>query len=171
MALQVPSKVHEVLGDEAVMAFVLWLDERYVTRERAVLRDEYREVLSRLDGLEKDVSLIKEELFRIRTESREDRAQMRAEFKEGQAQMRAEFQEGQAQMRAEFQEGQAQMRAEFREDLGELRRDMNERFDGMDERFDRMHYQMIVQTRWFIGALTVIGTVVSALLAVAQFTP
>jgi len=84
-------------------------------------------VLSRLDGLEKDISLVKEE--------------------------------------------QARMRAEFREDLGELRREMHERFDRVNERFDDMHHQMIVQTRWLIGSLALIGTVVSVLLAIAQFTP
>lgn len=203
MAWEVPRRVREALGDEVVMAFVPWLDERYIAREKAVPRDEYREVLSRLDGVEKDISLIKEELagFRvelgqIRTESREDRAQLRAEFKHGQAQVRAEFKdgqaqlragfkEGQAQMRAEFKEGQAQMRAEVREDLGELRREVHERFDRVNERFDQvygrfdemgarfdqMYHQMAVQTRWLIGALALIGTVVSALLAIAQFTP
>ena len=89
------------------------------------------EVLSRLDGLEKDVSAIKESLF---------------------------------QTRAEFREDQAQTRAEFREDLGELRREMH-------NRFDNMHHQMLVQTRWLIGSLALIGTVVSVLLAIAQFTP
>jgi len=123
---------------------VPWLKEEiYETvKEKAVPRDEYREVLSRLDGLEKDVSAIKESLF----------------------QMRAEFLEDQVQMRAEFRQDQAQMRAEFREDLGELRREMH-------ERFDNMHYQMLVQTRWLIGSLALIGTVVSVLLAIAQFTP
>ncbi|MBC8264891.1 MAG: hypothetical protein H8E47_12295 [Anaerolineales bacterium] len=100
------------------------------------------EVLSRLDGLEKDVSTIKELLFQTRTEFREE----------------------QVRMRAEFREDQAQMRAEFREDLGELRREMH-------DRFDNMHYQMLVQTRWLIGSLALIGTVVSVLLAIAQFTP
>jgi DNA anti-recombination protein RmuC len=138
-----------------------WLSESI--KEKAVPRDEYRELLSRLDGLEKDISLVKEE----------------------QARMRAEFSEDLAQMRGEFREDQAQMRAEFREDLGQLRQEMSERFahveerfdrvnehfDRMHERFDDMHHQMIVQTRWLIGSLALIGTVVSVLLAIAQFTP
>jgi len=64
-----------------------------------------------------------------------------------------------------------QTRAEFREDLGELRREMNERFDHMNERFDQVHHQMVVQTRWLVGSLMLIGTVISVLLAIAQFTP
>jgi hypothetical protein len=50
---------------------------------------------------------------------------------------------------------------------------MNERFDRlygeMNERLDRMYHQMVVQTRWLIGALAVIGTVISLLLAIGQF--
>lgn len=64
-------------------------------KQKAVPRDEYRQVLSRLDLLERDVVLIKE----------------------GQAQMRAEFREDQAQMRAEFRGELGELRGE----LGELR--------------------------------------------------
>jgi Mg2+ and Co2+ transporter CorA len=164
MPVAVPQTVRQGWGEEVVEAFVPWLQEEIyeALKEKAVPRDEYREVLSRLDGLEKDVSTIKEALFQTRVEFRGD----------------------QAQMRAEFREGQAQMRAEFREDLGELRREMHERFDRVNGRFDEMgarfegrlddmHHQMIVQTRWLIGSLALIGTVVSVsvLLAIAQFTP
>ncbi len=147
MALQVPNRVREALGDEAIVEFIPWLQD--LVREYSVPRDEYRQVLSRLDGMEKDISLIKEE----------------------QTKMRAEFQEGQAQLRAEFREGQAQLRGEF----NELWRDVHQRFDEMgarlEVRFDDMNRQIVVQTRWFIGALTVLVTVVSALMAIVQFTP
>ncbi len=133
MPVAMPQVVRQAWGEEVVTAFVPWLEEEFyeIVREKAVPRDEYREVLSRLDLLEKDISLVKEE---------------------------------QVRMRAEFREDQAQMRAEFREDLGELRREMH-------NRFDNMHHQMLVQTRWLIGSLALIGTVVSVLLAIAQFTP
>jgi len=155
MPVAMPQVIRQGWGEEVVTAFVPWLKEEIheTVKEKAVPRDEYREVLSRLDGLEKDVSAIKESLFQTRTE-----------FREEQVRMRAEFREDQAQMRAEFREDQVQMRAEFREDLGELRREMH-------ERFDNMHHQMLVQTRWLIGSLALIGTVVSVLLAIAQFTP
>jgi len=131
-----------------------WLSESI--KEKAVPRDEYREVLSRLDGLEKDVSLVKEEQVRTRVEFRED---------------------------------QVQMRAEFREDLGQLRREMHECFDGLNERFDGMHERfdgmnqhfesrldqmserMLVQTRWLIGSIALFGTILTIMMAIAQFTP
>ena len=133
MPVAMPQTVRRTLGEEAVVDFMPWMEEwlSESIKEKAVPRDEYREVLSRLGGLEKDISLVKEELTKTRAESRQE---------------------------------QAQLRAEFREDLGELRREMH-------DRFDNMHHQMLVQTRWLIGSLALIGTVVSVLLAIAQFTP
>ncbi|MGB9872407.1 MAG: hypothetical protein ACPLYD_12180, partial [Anaerolineae bacterium] len=55
--------------------------------------------------------------------------------------------------------------------LDEMSARWEARLDRMDDRLDRMYHQMIVQTRWLIGAILGIGTVISVLLAVAQFTP
>jgi predicted RNase H-like nuclease (RuvC/YqgF family) len=117
--LEIPVVLRRAWGDEAADAFAVWLTS--VLEERAVSRDEYRQILSRLDILEHDM----------------------------------------ADLKADVQE--------LRREIGELRKEMNERFDRMNERFDQMYHQMVVQTRWFIGALVVIGTVISALLAIAQF--
>jgi tetrahydromethanopterin S-methyltransferase subunit G len=144
MPVAIPQVIRQGWGEEVVEAFVPWLKEEIyeAVEEKAVPRDEYREVLSRLDGLEKDVSAIKESLFQTRTEFRED---------------------------------QALMRAEFREDLGQLRREMNERFDRMNQRFesrlDQMSERMLVQTRWLIGSIALFGTILTIMMAIAQFTP
>jgi len=37
------------------------------------------------------------------------------------------------------------------------------------QRVDQMYNQMLVQTRWPIGSLARIGTVISALLAIGRF--
>jgi len=93
-------RLGEVLGDEGVDELVRWLNGRIA--EQAVPRDEYREVLSRLDILEHDVSDIKVE-------------------------------------------------------VRDLRREMNERFDQMNARFEQVYERMLVQMRWLIGSLTLIG--------------
>ena len=102
-----------------------WLQE--FVREHGVPRDEYRELLSRLDALEKDISLIKEEMSGLRDE--------------------------------------------FREDLRALRLQMDAGFGRVTQQFDAMNERMLVQTRWLIGSLTILGTIISVLLAIAQFTP
>jgi len=121
--LEVPAVLRRAWGDEAADAFAVWLTS--VLEERAISRDEYRQILSRLDILEHDM----------------------------------------ADLKADVQE----LRREIDERFDRLHREMNERFDRMNERFDQMYHQMVVQTRWFIGALVVIGTVISTLLAIAQF--
>ena len=169
MAVWAPEPVREAWGDEAVIAFIPWLDE--ILADKTVPRDEYRQVLSRLDMLEHGVTLIGE-----------GQAQMRTDFQEAQAQMRAEFQKAQAQMRAEFKEDQAQMRAEVREELVQMRTDLgelymrldkiHERFDRMEsrmgERFDTMYDRMLVQSRWLVGSIALFGTVITIVLTIGQ---
>jgi predicted nuclease with TOPRIM domain len=65
----VPEIVRRTWGAEVVEAFVPWLEE--MVQEKAVLRDEYREVLSRLDRLEADVSDLKTEVRDLRREMNE----------------------------------------------------------------------------------------------------
>lgn len=57
---------------------------------------------------------------------------------------------------------------------------MDQRFDKMDQRLnemnremnkrlDQMHDRMLVQSRWLIGSIALLGTVISILLAIGQF--
>jgi SPX domain protein involved in polyphosphate accumulation len=50
MPTSLPPSVREQFGEAAAEDFVRWLDE--TLQQQTVLRDEYREVLSRLDVLE-----------------------------------------------------------------------------------------------------------------------
>jgi len=128
--LEVPPVLRQAWGDEVADALAVWFAS--VLEERAISRDEYRQILSRLDIIEHDMADLKTDV------------------------------------------------QELRREISELRKEMNERFDRMNERFDqlrremdermdRMYHQMVVQTRWLIGSLVVIGTVISVLLAIAQF--
>jgi class 3 adenylate cyclase len=132
--LEVPEVLRRAWGDEAAEAFAVWLAG--VLEERAVSRDEFRQILSRLDVLERDV------------------AALQADVRE---------------LRREMNERFDRLYGEMNERFDRLYREMNERFDRMGERMDRMYQQMVVQTRWLIGALAVIGTVISLLLAIGQF--
>jgi class 3 adenylate cyclase len=132
--LEVPEVLRRAWGDEAAEAFAVWLAG--VLEERAVSRDEFRQILSRLDVLERDV------------------AALQADVRE---------------LRREMNERFDRLYGEMNERFDRFYREMNERFDGIGERMDRMYHQMVVQTRWLIGALAVIGTVISLLLAIGQF--
>jgi len=146
--LEVPPVLRQAWGDEAADAFAVWFAS--VLEERAISRDEYRQILSRLDILEHDMADLKTDVQELRREISELRKEMNERFD---------------RMNERFDQ--------LRREMDERFERMSERFDRMrketDERMDRMYHQMVVQTRWLIGALVVIGTVISVLLAIAQF--
>ena len=128
MPITIPRSVRESWGEEATEDFAEWFDQ--AVRESAVPRDEYRQILSRMEIIEHDIDDLKDSV------------------------------------------------AEVNREVGDLRREMNERFDRMNERFDRMnerfdqmYERILVMTRWTIGILALFGTIITILLAIAQFTP
>jgi len=139
--LEVPPVLRQAWGDEVADAFAVWFAS--ILEERAISRDEYRQILSRLDILEHDMADLKSDVRELRREISE--------------------------LRKEVNERFDRLRMEMDERFDRLRMEMDERFDRMNERVDRMYHQMVVQTRWLIGSLVVIGTVISVLLAIAQF--
>ena len=46
---------------------------------------------------------------------------------------------------------------------------VDRRFEGVDAKLDRMNDRILSMTRWLIGLVALFGTLVTALLAVAQF--
>ena len=162
MAVQVPQAVRQAWGDEVVTEFVPWLEQtieektfprlEQLLEEKAVPRDEYRQVLSRLDVLEHDVDDIKENVRELRREMRGEIGDLRAEI---------------GGLRAEI--------GGLRAEISGLRDEMNARFVEMERHFevrlDQMSERMLVQTRWLIGTLALFGTIITILLAIAQFTP
>jgi DNA anti-recombination protein RmuC len=139
---QMPPSVQQTLGPEATDDLSQWFE--IVLVEHAVRRDEYREVLSRLDILEHDVADVKDRITDLhRTmDERFDR------------------------MNSEMNERFDRMNSEMNERFDR----MNERFDRMNERFDQMYERMTTMIRWTVGTLALLGTIMTILMAIAQFT-
>ena len=137
MPTTLPSSVQETLGDPAAADFARWL-ETYV-EERAVMRDEYRKVLTRLDVIDERFDHVEQRLDE--TNERLDQVDQRID----------------------------EQSAQFNQRLDEQSRQLNERIDGVNERIDRLHEQMRVQTRWTVGTIALFGTIVTVLLAIAEF--
>ncbi len=114
MPITIPRSVRESWGEEATEDFAEWFDR--AIRETTVPRDEYRQILSRIEIIEHDLDGLKDSV------------------------------------------------ADVKQEVGDLRREMNERFDQMYER-------ILVMTRWTIGVLALFGTIMTILLAIAQFAP
>ena len=126
MPTSVPRSIRQAWGEEATEDFTRWFEESL--RERAVMRDEYREVLSRMDGLDQRMDGIDQRMDGL------DQRMSRLEQRMGR----------------------------LEEELSAFRRET-------DRRLDRIQEAMRVQTRWTIGTISLIGTILAALLAIAEF--
>jgi DNA anti-recombination protein RmuC len=141
-----PPSVQQTLGPEATGDLSQWFE--VVLVEYAVRRDEYREVLSRLDILEHDVADVQVSI----------------------ADLRRTMDERFDRMNAEMNERFDRMNAEMNERFDRMNSEMNERFDRMNERFDQMYERMTTMIRWTVGTLALLGTIMTILIAIAQFT-
>jgi len=66
MAVSLASRLKEKFGEETFTALEQWV--KGLIRSEGVSRDEYREIFSRLDLLDKGYTDLKEELYRLRSE-------------------------------------------------------------------------------------------------------
>ncbi|NOZ07169.1 MAG: hypothetical protein GXP41_12610 [Chloroflexi bacterium] len=143
MPVAMPKAIRKVWGEEASEDFLDWFEE--ALQEKTVLRDEYRQVLSHLDILDRDVSGLK-------TDVRDLRMEMNERFDAINARMDARFDAINARMDARFDQ-------------------VNEHFDKINERFDQMYDRIMVMTRWTVGTLALFGTMITILIAIQQFAP
>ena len=73
-----PSVLREKWGADVVQNVEVWVKE--IVRSEGVGRDEYREILSRLDGLEHGQEGLKEEVYRLRGEMNGFRSEVNERF-------------------------------------------------------------------------------------------
>ena len=141
MPPSIPKSVREAWGEKATEDFARWFEQ--AVQETSVSRDEYREILSRLDLIENDLGGINQRLDRI--DDRFDR-------------MSEQFNDRFDRMNEQFDARFDRMNAQF-----------NDRFDQMNDRFDGLYAQAQATTRWAVGIIALFGTLITVLLAIAQF--
>ena len=170
MPTTLPPSVREHFGEQTAEAFSEWLDE-YV-QENAVERDEYRKVLSRLDVIDERFEQVDQrfESLEARMDERFEQVDQRFEqvdqrFDRLETRMDERFGNMEARMDERFES----MEERFDSRLVDLREEFNDRFESMDAKLDRMNDRILSMTRWLIGLVALFGSLVTALLAVAQF--
>ena len=177
MPTTLPPSVQETLGEQAATDLARWLDE-YV-QENAVERDEYREVLSGLDVLEEGFSHM-EKRFDLMAEHVDDRLgdmkthvdgrldEMETRFE----QVDERFERLETRMDERFEEQSRQFNERIdavNERIDGVHDRLDERLGGMDAKLEQMNDRILSMTRWLIGLVALFGSLVTALLAVAQF--
>ena len=148
MPTTLPPSVREHFGEAVAEDFAHWLDE--YMQENAVERNEYRKVLSRLDVLEEGLDHM-DKRFDLLTEHVDERIDHVEET----------FEARLTGMEERFEERFEQVDQRFES--------MEARFNTMDDKLDRMNDRILSMTRWLIGLVALFGSLVTALLAVAQF--
>lgn len=144
MPTSLPPSVEEHFGEAVAEDFAHWLDE--TVQQRTVERDEYRQVLSRLEVIDERFERVDERFDQMERRLDERFEQVDQRFE----QMNRRFE----QIDQRFEQQNAQF---------------NERIDAVNERIDRLHGAMRVQTRWTVGTIALFGTIVTVLLAIAEF--
>jgi len=155
MPPSLPASVRAALGDDGADDLVHWLDE--YLRDRTVQRDEYREVLSRLDVLEERIVQLEERMDQRFEQVDQRFAQVEQRFE----QIEQRFE----QVDQRFE--QIERRVEER--FNQLDQRLDEQGGQLNSRIDRLHEAMRVQTRWTVGTIALFGTIVTVLLAIAEF--
>ena len=148
MPTSLPQSVRKHLGDQVADDFSRWFEEN--VQHELVTKDQYREVLSRLDVLEERFDHVEERFDRM--EERFDR-------------MEEHVEERLDLMEKHFEERFEQVDQRF-EGMEER---LDRRFEGMDEKLDRMNDRILSMTRWLIGLIALFGSLITVLLAIAQF--
>ena len=148
MPTPLPQSVQETLGDPAADDFARWLDENF----------DQRTVLTRLDLVDERFERVDERFDHV--EQRLDETNERLD----QIDQRLDEQS------AQFNQRLNEQSAQFNQRLDEQSRQLNERIDAVNERIDGLHEQMRVQTRWTVGTIALFGTIVTVLLAIAEFS-
>ena len=114
MPLSIPPSVRQVFGDEAAEDFARWFDASL--QERAVPRDEYREVLSRLDVLEHRMNTLEEGQAEQRRELLAFRQEVNERFDRMNTQTNSRFD----QLNARFDQMHEGMRRQTRWTVGAI---------------------------------------------------
>ena len=173
MPTTLPPSVREHFGEAVAEDFAHWLDE-YV-QENAVERDEYREVLSGLDVLEEGLDHM-DKRFDLLTEHVDDRLDDMKTHVDGRLDEVKTYVDGRLdemetrfkQVDQRFESLETRMDERF-EQVDQRFEKVDRRFDTVDTKLDRMNDRILSMTRWLIGLVALFGSLVTALLAVAQF--
>ena len=136
-----PKSVEEKLGEKPSEDLIEWLDA--FIKDRAVSRDEYRKILSRLDVIEHDVADLKEEVRLLRDE------------------MNDRFDRMNESINDRFDRMNERINDRFDR--------MNERFDRMNERFDRMNERLQSALKWMVGVTLGMGSLLAILMSIYKF--
>jgi DNA anti-recombination protein RmuC len=162
-----PREIKDEWGEKKVKIFVDWLEE--FLKEHGVTRDEYRQILSRLDIIENTLEHLIDEQKALRAEMNVRFERINERFDRMNAEMNERFDKMNAEMNERFD----RMNAEMNERFDRMNAEMNERFDRMNAemngRFDKMNERLESMMKWTVGTIAIFGSLLAILMSIYKF--
>ena len=180
MRSEVVTVLTEKLGPEGFDALDQMIEEK--VRQMGVTKDEYREILSRLDLLEHGYRELKGEVTELRREIRlinERLDSLNERFDSLRSEMYGRFDSLRSGMESRFDSFGSEMdnkfnslRSEMDDKFDSLRSEMNEKFNSLRSEINLLRTEMNGRIdrmlRWTVGTVAFFGMLISALMAILK---
>ena len=135
----VASKLKEKLGGDVVGYLDKWVREII----QSETKDQYTQILSRLDLLEDRYEGISDEVYRLRGEMNGFRTEVNQRFDA--------------------------MNDSINQRFDAMNNSINQRFDVIDQRFDAMNDRILSSIKWSVGTIATFGLIITILITIFKF--
>jgi len=156
------TRLEEKLGADVVEDLDFWV--RGIVSSESVTKDQFGQIISRLDGLEDRIDGL---------ESRMDVLDERTQNLTNEiAGFRAEVNQRFLSIDQRFDSIHQRFdsfRSEMEQRFDSFRSDIDKRFDSLNERFDKLTEHMVNSIKWTVGTIALFGTIITVLITVFKF--
>ena len=142
----ITSKLKEKLGEDVVGYLDKWMREII----QSETKDQYTQILSRLDLLEARYEGISDEVYRLRGEMNGFRTEVNQRFDVIDQRFDA-------------------INDSINQRFDAMNNSINQRFDLVNQRFDVMNDRILSSIKWSVGTIAIFGLIITILMTVFKF--
>jgi len=148
------TRLEEKLGADVVedLDFLV----RGIVSSESVTKDQFGQIIDRIDGLENRIDLLDERTQNLTNEIAIFRAEVNQRF-------------------LSIDQRLDSFRSEIEQRFDSFRSEMEQRFDSfrsdIDQRLDAINERIVSSIKWTVGTIALFGTIITVLMAVFKFFP
>jgi len=146
----VASKLKEKFGEDVVGYLDKWVREII----QSETKDQYSQILTRLDILEDRYEVISDEVYRLRGEMNGFRAEVNQRFDAMSDSINQRFDA---------------MNDSINQRFDAMNNRIDQRFDVIDQRFDAMNDRILSSMKWSVGTIAAFGLIITILVTIFKF--
>lgn len=160
------TRLEEKLGADVVEDLDIWM--RGIVSSEFVTKDQFGQIISRLDGLEDKIDGL-ENRIDVLDERTQNLSNEMASFRAEVNQRFLSIDQRLDSFRSEIEQRFDSFRSEMEQRFDSFRSDIDKRFDSLNERFDKLTEQMVSNIKWTVGTIALFGTIITVLITVFKF--